>query len=185
MGRVQWVDAFSVLLLHQDGTSIWWPYGAVTVEQRAIRDCAPGDVLRTVADEAHARAAFGKSDALFGASLLGYLGSRGTVQEVHQRSVLVQHEDGQQLWWPQATLTLEHRALQCSASPALKTQPSSTPLSVATAVCATAVCARQAKPSGVVGAFVCGVGREEAVVLRGVRRWSAVARSCACPLDRT
>jgi len=179
MGRVQWVDASSVLLLHQDGTSIWWPYGAVTVEQRAIRDCAPGDVLRTVADEAHARAAFGKSDALFGASLLGYLGSRGTVQEVHQRSVLVQHEDGQQLWWPQATLTLERRALQRSASPALKNQPSSTPLSVATAVWT-----RQAKPSGVAGAFVCGVGRE-AVVLRGARRWSAVARSCACPLDRT
>ncbi len=99
----------SVHLMFEDGQRLWFPYAAVTAERRApkaVRACACGDVLRTVQDEAVAREAFAASDARFSPSLRAYLGTTGTAQQVDARSVLLQHGDGQRLWWPYSALTM-------------------------------------------------------------------------------
>ena len=136
-GVVEEVDAASVKLRHADGQAVWWAYGAVKISMPASspaktaqavesqQTCAPGDWLQVHYDARAARAAFAVSDARWSLALAGYVGEVGIVERADAGSVLLQHSDGQQLWWPYACVAARSRAPRpirsCKCGDVLKT----------------------------------------------------------------
>jgi len=122
MGVVQEVDEASVKLLHPDGQTLWWAFGAVKMAQsrpkqktaagkgESSRTCACGDVLQSILEPVAAAAAFASCDARWSPSLVNYLGESGFVELVQPDSVLLKHSDGQCVWWPYSALKVVSRA---------------------------------------------------------------------------
>ena len=69
-------------------------------------DCKPRDVLCITEDRDRAEDAFNQSDAAFNDDMLSYLGQEGRVVEVDDASVMLEHDDGVQLWWAYRALEL-------------------------------------------------------------------------------
>ena len=69
-------------------------------------DCKPRDVLCITEERDRAEDAFNQSDAAFNDDMLSYLGQEGRVVEVDDASVMLEHDDGVQLWWAYRALEL-------------------------------------------------------------------------------